>query len=153
MKSLADALVGAWQLERWTIDYPGTDRVTQPFGPHPQGLLVYTANGYMSAALQRPDRPRLSSADVHAVSDAEKAAAFDGYLHYAGHWHIEDGNVVHAVVLAMNPNLIGTNQVRSVTLDGDAMVLGAEEALESRGQVRRHRIHWRRASTSGASSR
>ncbi len=41
MTNLADALVGAWRLERWTIDCPGTDRVTRPFGPKPQGLLVH----------------------------------------------------------------------------------------------------------------
>ena len=142
---LAAALIGAWRLVSWTIEYPATGRVTQPFGPAPEGLLVYTADGCMSAVLQRPGRPRLSHADPHAVSDAEKAAAFAGYLHYAGTWRVADGCVLHDVDIAMNPNLIGTRQVRHIALAGDALVLGAEEALATPGQARRHRITWRRA--------
>jgi len=142
--ALAAALIGAWRLVSWTIEYPATARVTRPFGPAPEGLLVYTADGSMSAVIQRPGRPLLSRADPHAVSDAEKAAAFGGYLHYAGTWSVADGCVVHAVDIAMNPNLIGTRQVRHVSLAGDDLVLGAEEALESAGQTRRHRIAWHR---------
>lgn len=139
------ALVGAWRLVSWTIEYPATGRVTQPFGAAPEGLLVYSADGHMSAAIQRPGRARLSRADPHAVSDAEKATAFAGYLHYAGTWNVTDGSMIHVVEVALNPNLIGTRQVRQVTLAGDALELGAEEPLETPGQSRRHRIVWRRA--------
>jgi len=150
---IAAALVGAWRLESWTIEYPASGRVTQPFGAVPEGLLVYSADGHMSAALQRPARARLSRADPSAVGDAEKATAFAGYLQYSGTWSVADGNVVHAVELAMNPNLIGTRQVRHVALDGDRLELGAEEPLEAPGQARRHRIVWRRARPPAADSR
>jgi hypothetical protein len=139
------ALVGAWRLVSWTIEYSATGRVTQPYGAAPEGLLVYSADGHMSAAMQRPGRVQLSRADPHAVSDAEKATAFAGYLHYAGTWSVAGGNVIHVVELALNPNLIGTRQVRKVTLAGDALELGAEEPLETPGQSRRHRIAWCRA--------
>jgi len=142
---IAAALVGAWRLVSWTIEYPASGRVTQPFGALPEGLLVYSADGHMSAAMQRPGRQRLSRADPNAVGDAEKAAAFAGYLHYAGTWRVAGGCVIHAVELAMNPNLTGTRQVRRVALDGDRLELGAEEPLETAGQLRRHRIVWRRA--------
>ena len=142
---LARALTGAWQLVRWTIEYPSSGRVTQPFGPDPEGLLVYTADGHISAVMQRRNRPPLSRADPHAVTDAEKAAAFATYLHYSGAWSVSNGNVIHDVRHAMNPNLIGTRQVRSVALDGDSLELGALEQLETPGTSRRHRILWRRA--------
>ena len=150
--ALAAALVGAWRLVSWTIEYPASGRVSQPFGPAPEGLLVYSADGHMSAAMQRPGRARLSRADPNAVNDAEKAAAFASYFHYAGTWSVADGHVVHAVELAMNPNLIGTRQVRHVALDGDRLELGAEEPLEAPGQARRHRIVWRRAGQAAAGS-
>ena len=150
---IAAALVGAWRLVAWTIEYPASGRVTQPFGAVPEGLLMYLADGHMSAAMQRPGRQRLSRADPNAVGDAEKAAAFAGYLHYAGTWSVADGHVVHAVELAMNPNLIGTRQVRHVALEGDRLELGAEEPLEAPGQVRRHRIVWRRARPAAAAAR
>jgi hypothetical protein len=149
---IAAALVGAWRLVSWTIEYPANGRVTQPFGAVPEGLLVYSADGHMSAAMQRPGRARLSRADPNAVGDAEKAAAFAGYLHYAGTWSVAGGAVVHAVELAMNPNLVGTRQVRHASLEGDRLELRAEEPLESPGQVRRHRILWRRARQSSAGS-
>jgi hypothetical protein len=139
------ALIGAWRLVSWTIEYPATGRATQPFGAAPVGLLMYSADGHMSAAMQRPGRARLSRADPHAASNAEKATAFAGYLHYAGTWSVAGGNVIHVVELALNPNLIGTRQVRTVTLAGDALELGAEEPLETPGQSRRHRLAWRRA--------
>src|SRR5690606_19166642 len=60
---IATALVGAWRLVSWTIEYPASGRVTQPFGAVPEGLLMYSADGHMSAALQRPGRARLSRAD------------------------------------------------------------------------------------------
>ena len=91
---IAAALVGAWRLVSWTIEYPASGRVTQPFGAVPEGLLVYSADGHMSAAIQRPGRARLSRADPNAVSDAEKAAAFAGYLQYSGTWSMADGRVV-----------------------------------------------------------
>jgi hypothetical protein len=144
-RELVRALTGAWHLVRWTIEYPSSGRLTQPFGADPEGLLVYTADGYMSAVMQRRNRPPLSRADPHAVSDAEKAAAFATYLHYSGLWSVADGNVTHDVRHAMNPNLIGTRQVRSISLTGDHLELGAEEPLETRGTMRRHRILWRRA--------
>jgi hypothetical protein len=142
---LAAALVGAWRLVSWTIEYPASGRVTQPFGAAPEGLLLYSADGHMSAVMQRPGRARLSRADPNAVADAEKALAFAGYLHYAGTWRVADGCVIHAVELAMNPNLIGTRQVRRISIEGDRLELGAEESLETPGQSRRHRIVWRRA--------
>lgn len=142
---LAAALVGAWRLVCWTIEYPASGRVTQPFGAAPEGLLLYAADGHMSAVMQRPGRARLSRADPNAVPDAEKATAFAGYLHYAGTWRVADGCVIHAVAIAMNPNLIGTQQVRRIVLDGERLELGAEEPLETPGQSRRHRIAWQRA--------
>ena len=142
---LARALVGAWQLVRWQIDYPPGNRSTQPFGPAPEGLLLYTADGHMSASMQRPARPRLSRANVGAISDAEKAGAFDTCLQYAGRWRVSGADVHHDVELALNPNLPGTRQVREAVLRGDELELLAVEALETPGSVRVHRILWRRA--------
>jgi len=142
---LSRALVGAWRLVSWRIEYPATTRVTEPFGPAPEGLILYTADGYMSAAIQRPARPRLSRENLAAASDAEKAAAFVSYLQYSGHWRVSGSDVHHVIELAMNPNLLGTRQVRGAILRDDELELRASEPLEGSGGVRRHRILWRRA--------
>jgi len=144
-RQLARALVGAWRLASWRIEYPPGKRVTEPYGPAPEGLLLYTADGYMSAAMQRPARPKLSRATLAAVSDAEKAAAFASYLQYAGRWHVAGTDVHHEIDLAMNPNLLGTRQVRGAILRDDELELRAVEPLEASSDVRVHRILWRRA--------
>ena len=141
--SLADALPGAWRLERWTLEYPD-GRVVRPFTPAAQGLLVYTPDGHMSAVLQAPGRARLSSEDLTRVADADKAAAFAGCVQYAGRWHVEGDSVVHMVEFAVNPNLIGTRQVRGVELQVERLELVAREPLEGGGE-RVHRLAWRRA--------
>jgi hypothetical protein len=142
---LARALVGAWRLVSWRIDYPESARVTEPFGPAPEGLILYTADGYMSAAMQRPARARLSRENLAAVTDAEKAAAFVSYLQYSGHWRVAGADVHHVIELAMNPNLLGTRQVRGAILRDDELELRAAEPLEGTAGVRLHRILWRRA--------
>jgi hypothetical protein len=140
---LADALPGAWRLERWTLEYPD-GRVVRPFTPGADGLLIYSKDGHMSAVLQAPGRARLSSEDLTRVADADKAAAFAGCVQYAGRWHVEGDSVVHSVEFAVNPNLAGTRQVRAVELQGDRLELVAREPLEGGGE-RVHRLAWRRA--------
>jgi hypothetical protein len=142
---LARALVGAWRLVSWRIEYPGSARATEPFGPAPEGLILYTADGYMSASMQRPARPRLSRENLATVADAEKAAAFVSYLQYSGHWRVSGSDVHHVIELAMNPNLLGTRQVRGAVLHDDELELRAAEPLEGAAGVRLHRILWRRA--------
>ena len=142
---LAQALVGAWRLVSWRIEYPATGGVTEPFGPAPEGLLLYTGDGHMSASMQRPARPRLSRENLATASDAEKAGAFTSYLQYSGRWHVAGTDVHHVVELAMNPNLLGTRQVRAAILRGEELELRATEPLEGSSEVRLHRILWRRA--------
>ncbi len=143
--ALAEALVGAWRLVSWHIEYPASGRITEPFGPAPEGLILYTADGHMSAAMQRPARARFARENLAQVGDADKAAAFVSYLQYCGRWHVAGGDVHHLIELAMNPNLLGTRQVRGALLHGEELELRASEPLEGEGAVRLHRILWRRA--------
>jgi len=146
--AIAAALPGAWRLERWTLEY-ADGRTVRPFTPAVQGLLIYTTDGHMSAVLQAPGRARLPSEDLTRVADADKAAAFAGCVQYAGRWHVDGGAVVHTVEFAVNPNLLGSRQVREVVLQGDTLELVAREPLEGGGE-RVHRLRWRRAAAERA---
>src|SRR5262249_28161055 len=86
--------------------------VTYPMGKQPQGLIIYSPDGYMSAALMKPNRPEFQSMDLYGGTNAERAAAMDGYLHYAGRYEIVKDTVVHLVELSLFPNWIGTQQIR-----------------------------------------
>ena len=136
-EKLARALTGAWQLVSWTIEYPSGGRVTQPFGADPEGLLVYTSDGHMSAVMQRR-RPAAAVARRSAGSraTAEKAAAFGSYLHYAGTLERRRWQRHPRRAPRDEPNLIGTRQVRSIALDGD----GSYSAPKSRSRRLARRV-------------
>lgn len=130
-------LEGTWFLVDWRIDSGG--RVTQPFGPQATGMICYTGDGHMQAVIAAAGRRALSAPVPRQAPEAERAAAFDSYFHYAGRYEIIPGpRVVHRVTQALNPALVGTEQVRDIHLEGDKLVLSATEGL------RRHRITWRR---------
>jgi len=143
-EALRAALVGAWTLERWMIDYPETARTTEPFGADAEGLLVYAGEGWMSVAMQRRGRGAFSLSSQARTAEA-KAAAFASYMHYAGRWRIDGCEVLHEISVAMHPGLIGTTQRRRAALAGDVLELSGDEALDDRGSVRRHRVVWKRA--------
>ncbi|MBM3515028.1 MAG: lipocalin-like domain-containing protein [Alphaproteobacteria bacterium] len=139
-------LIGAWSLIRWTTDY-ADGRRTRPFEPDPQGLLIYAADGFMSVAIHSGRRPKFSTVDPQRLTVAEKSAAFESYFHYAGPWKVVGDDVIHSVTAALNPNMIGSTQVRHVRLDGDILELSAEENLEEGRGTRRHVLTWTRASS------
>jgi hypothetical protein len=143
-EELAGSLVGGWLLRRWSIAYPDGRPDTLPFGDDATGLLLYGADGWMSATMCRAEREALAPALATTPTDADRARAFDGYLAYAGRWSVQGDVVAHEVVMSMNPVLIGTLQLRQAVLVGDELELGADET-DARGRSRRHSILWRRA--------
>ncbi len=58
-----EQLSGTWELESWTIGYADRDDFSYPYGEDPQGLLLYTGDGWMSASICRAGRAPLP-ADV-----------------------------------------------------------------------------------------
>mgnify|MGYP001546690901 FL=1 len=136
-------LVGAWQLESWTVGYSDRDDFSYPYGEDPQGLLVYSEDGWMSACISRRERA-LFPEDVsyRKLPDALKGAAFSSYFHYAGRYRIQEGDVVHYVTHSLNPNFPGTEQLRHAELDGQTLVLSGKDKV---GEVTRfHSLVWHR---------
>jgi hypothetical protein len=139
-------LVGAWHLQSWEVR---TEAGTQlPFGAEPCGLLTYTADGYMQASISVAGRPVLSGSSPRQASAEEQASAFRSFFSYAGRYELRDLDVVHHVEIALNPAMVGTDQVRHAEMADDVLVLTADEFL-SNGSARGHRLTWRRASRHG----
>jgi hypothetical protein len=139
----AEELIGAWTLRDWRIEYED-DRVTRPFGADAAGQLLYSADGRMSATVSAQGRRPFDFANARDAADADKAAAFDSYFHYAGCWHLDGDVVVHTVSLALNPGFVGTAQRRNIRLVGTELELAAQESMGD-GQSRRHVLAWQRA--------
>jgi hypothetical protein len=62
-----------------------------------------------------------------------------------GTWRLAGDIVEHLVQGSLNPLLIGTRQLRHARLDGDRLILTADESDAAGGPGRRHVIEWRRA--------
>ena len=150
VKGLADnPLIGTWRLVRWEITYDDGRPESLPFGVDATGLILYSGDGTMNACIARGKRPVLSSDSVRSAPEAERLAAFESYFQYAGPYaiHGEPGRqqVVHSVTHALNPNFVGTQQVRDMTFaDDGTLTLSASDTVPGTSVARHHRLIWRR---------
>ncbi|KLO31813.1 hypothetical protein ABW16_03180 [Mycolicibacter heraklionensis] len=129
MGTLRDALLGGWELSSFEsrgsarldageaklgprhepVD-AGTGTVSHPLGTAPRGLILYTADGYMSAQLT-------GSGD----------AALPAYIAYGGRFRVDEdtATVHHEVTVSMLPELLVAPQLRQARVDGDRLTLSA----------------------------
>src|SRR5258708_6321411 len=88
-KSLKDQVVGAWTLLR--SDNIKDDGTHVPgYGPNPEGLLVFTADGHYSLQIIRYGRPAFASKDRLAGAAAENKAAVQGTISHFGTYTVDE---------------------------------------------------------------
>lgn len=134
-------LLGAWQLESWSIGYVGRDDVNYPFGEDAVGLLLYTDDDWMSASISRSGRAELPTDVPFRRIDAELlAGSYRDYFHYAGRFRVDGSDVIHYVTQSLNPNFVGSEQLRHIELDGSTLVLSGRD--EAGGETRLHQLVW-----------
>lgn len=145
-----DELIGTWRLVDWTFTVNG-QRETRPFGGDPVGLLTYTADGRMWAALMHPGRPPIPTLTLSAAPVRKRAAAAAGYLSYAGTYTRDGDNIAHHVELSLNPNWVETDEIRLIEWEenGDGtrdLVLSTPPTETDTGRMAVNRLRWQRAS-------
>ena len=142
-------LLGTWHLVRWEITYGDGRAPSLPFGADATGLICYTSDGSMNACIARVGRIRLSSDSVRSAPVAERLAAFESFFQYAGPYQIQGAagrqQVVHTVTHSLNPNFVGTQQVRNMTFAADGqLTLSASDTVPGTTTARHHSLVWRR---------
>lgn len=147
--SADNPLLGTWHLVRWDISYDDGRPASLPFGADATGLILYSGDGTMSACIARGARNRLASDSVRSAPVAERLAAFESYFQYAGPYQVrgEPGRqqVVHRVTHALNPNFVGTEQIRDMLFAEDGtLTLSASDTVPGTTGRRHHRLVWRR---------
>ena len=106
------SVVGTWRLVSY-VAADSTGEYRPVWGDHPAGLIVYTADGHMTAQLYDPTRARLGP-----LSNASPLAAtqpsFSGLYTYFGTFVLDTikQTVSHHVEGAMSPDWIGATLVR-----------------------------------------
>jgi hypothetical protein len=124
--NLRDRILGAWQLVSFTTRPADTGNVVHPLGTAPRGMILYTADGHMSA--------QLADADM------------GGYIAYGGRFGVDEATstVHHDVTIAMMPELLAQPQFRHASLDGDVLTLSAT-TTDTAGTTTHATVVWRRA--------
>jgi Lipocalin-like domain len=82
-KPLRKSLVGAWRLVSCVEVDAKTGEVYLPFGGVPEGLILYTPDGYMSAQLSAAGRRKFASGDMYQGKAEEYVNAGLTYLAYS----------------------------------------------------------------------
>lgn len=138
-------LVGAWTLVSLVEEHHGGE-ATYPFGPSPEGFLIYTPEGIVSAQLMRPGRTAFRSGNWHDGTPEQHQEAGDGYIAYCGSFVVDERNetVTHIPSVALLPNLIHEEQRRSVKLTGDKLTLSVASAADAGGDITTSHLQWQR---------
>jgi len=146
-RSLRETLIGAWRLVSSVETDIKTGAVDRPLGDKPEGLILYTPDGYMSAQLSAADRPNFESGDMYKGKPEEYVAAGLTYLAYSGPYYVDEGNriVEHEMSVSLFPNWRGQRQVRIVVLDELELHLSPSRPLLFNGSLKMATIIWRRA--------
>jgi hypothetical protein len=141
----ANRLIGVWGLVNYTDEHVDSEDM-QPFGPNPQGFLIYTTDGFVSAQLMKPGRPAFHSADWHHGTPQEYEASGSGYIAYCGTYEVDEekATVTHVPSVSLLPNLIHGRQCRSIELQGDRLVLRAAGAPVAGGLNVISRLEWKK---------
>ncbi|MFZ5827035.1 MAG: lipocalin-like domain-containing protein [Bacillota bacterium] len=123
MSSQVNPLVGTWRILTFEMRAADGQVALRPLGERPTGYLLYSAEGYMSAAVSAPERTAWSVPDQLLAPEEERAAAISGLMAYSGRYEVVDGAVIHYPEAAHMPNMVGAPQRRFFVIDGDRMTL------------------------------
>ncbi|MBM3601110.1 MAG: lipocalin-like domain-containing protein [Alphaproteobacteria bacterium] len=142
-----ERLIGTWRLKSWVVREDG-GRETRPLGDAPEGLLTYTADGYMFALLMAPGRKPHAKDDPMGGTPAEAQASMAGFHSYSGRYRLEANEpvVVHSVELALLPNMIGTEQRRFYRFEGERRVVLRTPPITRKGAYGVAELVWEKQS-------
>jgi len=129
MSLLRTRILGAWELVTFDACDTATGEMRQPLGRKPRGLILYTADGFMSAQL----------------APEGNGIELGGYIAYSGPFHIDEqtSTVRHDVRMATMQDLLMQPQIRQVMLDNDRLILSAT-MTDDTGITTRSTLTWRR---------
>ena len=131
-------LLGTWRLVSAVREEVATGKVYHQFGEGARGTIAYQPDDHMMVLITGPGR-------MAASDDAGRARLQQTMLAYAGHYVIEPDAVVHRIDTAWNPGLVGADQRRYVTFEGNRLILGGAPGPSAvDGVVARATITWER---------
>ena len=123
-RPLRNELVGTWRFvaaRQRLAD--GSEREDPQAGAHGVGYIMYDATGHMCTVIANTDRVAWKA--PASPSEAEVRSAFQGLVAYCGTFETneQERSVVHHIEADREPNVMGTDRRRLVTVPGNRLVL------------------------------
>jgi Lipocalin-like domain len=147
-RNLSDArkrFVGVWTLESFTERSDGAEE-SAPLGEEPQGFLIYTTDGFVSAQLMRAKREPLMTDPWEVDASGGGVVLTKDYIAYCGRYEVDEVNseVIHVPLVALLPNLIHQEQHRSFIFEDETLTLVTTRRRPN-GSVVASTLLWRRS--------
>lgn len=144
----AEDIAGTWLLVGRGASESHRAALLERYGEQSEGLVILSPDGWLCAAVCRGDRALLPDDPAwHAdAPEADRLAAFDSYLSYAGRWRIEDNRLITKVEFALNPSWVGSEEIRDVEFLSDGTMRLVVTRVWPSGEEVRVWVDWRRAS-------
>ncbi len=112
-------IIGSWRILSYELEFQDGSDSRLTLGPHPNGYLIFGADGRMMAYLEGDGRKS-------PKTDGERAAAFQAMIAYTGRYRVQGNTWTTKVDGAWNFEWTGTEQQRFFTLDGDRLSVVAQ---------------------------
>jgi hypothetical protein len=137
----AKDIVGTWK-QVTNINIGPDGRRSEPFGPNPNSILTFDANGRFVSVGTRPDLPKFASNNRMQGTAEENKAIVQGSIAYFGTYSVVDKVIVQKVEGSTWPNWTGTDQKRPIiSLTGDDMKVTVPAAsLGGTGEITYKRV-------------
>jgi hypothetical protein len=138
------SVVGTWKLVSYDTQTPDGSK-SFPLGEEVAGMAIYLPNGRVSIQFMKRDRPLFKSGDAWRGTLDEERAAFEGFFGYAGRYTIDAARsvVTHHLEIASAPNYVGTDLVRTFSMQGNRLTLRTPQR-QLAGQTSASTLIWER---------
>lgn len=120
--TLKAQVIGTWAYV--SVNTVRADGSRQPmYGPHPQGLAVFDANGHYILMTLRDDMPKFASGNRMESTPDENKAVVQGMIAHFGTYTVDeaDKTITFHIASSSFPNWNGVEQKRPFTVDGDQL--------------------------------
>jgi hypothetical protein len=144
-KTYRSFLVGTWMMESFTTtDDKGA--VADAMGAGALGFISYTAEGWMSVQIMRPNRKPYDLPDLAGGTPEQTIEAARTFFAYAGPYDVDESNgiVYHNLQFSMMPNWQGGRQKRYIKIDGDNILELSGDPVLINGKTQTTRLRWKR---------
>jgi len=145
MTSIKNELIGSWKLLSY-IELPinWTDSLF-PMGQQPDGILMYSPDGYMSVQIAKQERLPFASGDWLKASCEEHTSSMSSYISFSGTYRILENRIVsYQVKTSLYPNWKGQTHERTFDFEGDILYLKSIEPQLSNGVMVHAHMTWQK---------